>query len=100
VLDVRARSISDGMALAAAAALQGRAGAGLGPERILPAMTEPDLAAEIAAAVGMAAQAEGLARLAKDRAALLEEARRTIGTAQAATALLMREGLIAPMPAD
>jgi malate dehydrogenase (oxaloacetate-decarboxylating) len=100
VLDVRARGISDGMALAAAAALAARAGAGLGPERILPAMTEPDLAAEIAAAVGMAAQAEGLARLAKDRATLLDEARRTIDAAQAATALLMREGLIAPMPAD
>jgi malate dehydrogenase (oxaloacetate-decarboxylating) len=100
VLDVRARGISDGMALVAAAALAARAGAGLGPERILPAMTEPDLAAEIAAAVGMAAQAEGLARLAKDRATLLEEARRSIDAAQAATALLMREGLIAPMPAD
>lgn len=100
VLDVRARRISDGMALAAATALAARAGGGMGPERILPAMTEPDLAAEIAAAVGVAAQAGGLAAVAMDRDALLDAARRRIGAAQAATALMMREGLIAAPPPE
>src|SRR5690606_15723532 len=63
VLDVRARRISDGMTLAAAQALATSAGPEVRPGRILPAMTEPGLAVEIAAAVGMAAQGEGVAVL-------------------------------------
>lgn len=52
----------------------------------------------MAVAAGLAAQAEGVARLTKSREALHREAARTMREAREAVGLLMREGLIAPPP--
>ncbi|MCG8693928.1 MAG: NADP-dependent malic enzyme [Minwuiales bacterium] len=100
VLDVRARTISDGMAIAAANALAARAEQrGLSPTYILPPMDDWEAAAEVAAATGMAAQEEGLAAVSVDRQTLLDTARATIEAAREATHALMRDGLIAAPPA-
>jgi malate dehydrogenase (oxaloacetate-decarboxylating) len=100
VLDVRAHTITDGMALAAAAELVRCAEArGLRADAILPTMDDLDVAASVAAATGMAAQAEGVAKLEIDRERLYEEASARIAAARKATEVLMREGLIAPPPA-
>ncbi len=62
VLDVRARTISDRMAIAAAHELLAAAKErGLGAERLLPTMDDWKVAARVAAATGSAAVAEGLA---------------------------------------
>ena len=99
VLDVRARAITEGMALAAARELAACAEAGgLREDRILPSMDEPDVAVRVAAATAGQAQREGIARLSKTREELLTGARATIAAAQEATRLLMREGLIPPPP--
>jgi malate dehydrogenase (oxaloacetate-decarboxylating) len=99
VLDVRARTITDSMALAAARELVRCAEArGLRADAILPTMDDLDVAANVAAATGMAAQAEGVARLAIDRAKLYADAAAKIAAARKATEVLMREQLIAPVP--
>jgi malate dehydrogenase (oxaloacetate-decarboxylating) len=100
VLDVRARTISDAMAISAAHELATAAEeGGLSEQRILPGMDEWRIAARIATAVALKAQDEGLARLAKDRVTLYSEACATIERAREAVALLMRGGAIAPRPA-
>ena len=99
VLDVRARSISDGMAIAAAEALAAGAGDALAEDRLLPTMEQWEVAADVAAATAVAAAAEGLAQaprsLEEERAA----ARATIANARRATELLMEGCAIAPVPA-
>ena len=90
VLDVRARSISDEMALAAAHALASAIPrSALSEERILPALDEPTLAADVAAAVGVAAQRQGLAAIACDAAALRSGALAIIAAVRDATARLL-----------
>jgi malate dehydrogenase (oxaloacetate-decarboxylating) len=99
VLDVRARAISDSMALAAAHELVRCAEArGLRSDAILPTMDDADVAANVAAATGLQAQTEGLARLTLSRDQLYAGAAEKIGNARRATALLMRESLIPPPP--
>ncbi len=99
VLDVRARSISDGMAIAAAEALAAWAGDVLAEDRLLPTMEQWEVAADVAAATAAAAAAEGLAQaprsLEEERAA----ARAMIANARRATELLMEGCAIAPVPA-
>jgi len=100
VLDVRAQTISDDMALAAARALAAAVGAdGPSAERILPGMDDWQVAADIAVATGMAAQAEGLARLSMTEDDLRARAVQTISAARNATRALMDAGLIAAMDA-
>jgi malate dehydrogenase (oxaloacetate-decarboxylating) len=100
VLDVGARSISDGMAIAAAEELARCARErGIREDSILPRMDEWEVYPRVATAVGLQAQREGVARLALDRDALMARATRLIRNAREATAALMREGLIAPPPA-
>lgn len=71
VLDVRARTITDGMAVAAAHALARCAEArGLHEEHILPTLDEAHTALEVAVATGLAAMAEGVARLSLSEAEL------------------------------
>ncbi|MFO0902498.1 MAG: NADP-dependent malic enzyme [Pirellulales bacterium] len=84
-LDVRARRISDEMALAAARALSAAAAADgrLSEEHIVPRMDQWQTAPQIAAAVGLQAQAQGLASLVKSRDQLVEEATRAIQSARA-----------------
>ncbi len=100
VLDVRARSISDEMAMAAAWTLADFAQArGIDEENILPRMDEWDVHPRVAAAVGGKAQAQGIARLERSETLLYEEARLAIHNARDATAALMREQIIPDPPA-
>jgi malate dehydrogenase (oxaloacetate-decarboxylating) len=100
VLDVRAHSISDEMAMAAAWTLADFARArGIDEENVLPRMDEWDAHPRVAAAVGIKAQAQGIARLRRSEAVLYEEARFAIGNARDATAVLMREQIIPEPPA-
>jgi malate dehydrogenase (oxaloacetate-decarboxylating) len=96
-LDVRARTISDEMARAAAHELARFAEErGIHEENIVPRMDEWEVYPRVAAATAMQAQVQGLARLSKSREQLYKEARHIIHQAREATHLLMREGLIAP----
>lgn len=101
MLDVRARSISDGMTIAAADAIaafaRDREG-GIREDSILPTMEEWEAFPRIAAAIAIKACEEGLARIEKEKETLLADARRVIAGARDATHLLMREGLIPPPP--
>jgi malate dehydrogenase (oxaloacetate-decarboxylating) len=100
VLDIRARVITDGMALAAAREIAGVAREqGLAADRIVPRMDDWALYPRVAAAVALAAQAEGVAGLSRTREQLIESATARIEAARAATASLMREGFIPAPPA-
>jgi malate dehydrogenase (oxaloacetate-decarboxylating) len=61
-LDVRASRITDGMKLAAAAALAGVVLGELDEENIIPSVFDPRVAPAVAAAVAQAARADGVAR--------------------------------------
>jgi malate dehydrogenase (oxaloacetate-decarboxylating) len=97
VLDVRARGISDEMTLAAAHELA-RCGqeAGLSEASILPSMADWRVAARIAAAVGVAAQDQGLTDSSLSRAELHDAALARIAAARDATQALVESGCIAP----
>lgn len=97
-LDVRATTITDEMALAAARELTLTAEPGLTEDRIVPRMDEWEIYPRIAAATGMQAQAQHVAGLQMSREQLLDQATRIIRNARETTHTLMREGLIAPVP--
>ncbi len=98
-LDVRARTITDEMCLAAAAELaQCAEDKGLSDEYIVPNMDEWEVFPREAAAVGMKAQEQGVARLKATRQELFDRAAATIKAARDEVHLLMREGAIAPVP--
>ncbi len=99
-LDVRARSISDEMCFAAATALADYGLDNLDADHILPDMTDMEIFPLQAAAVGMQAQAEGLAQIKMTHEQLLDRADEMISAAQAATRILMDEGCIPPFPED
>jgi malate dehydrogenase (oxaloacetate-decarboxylating) len=85
ILDVGARSLTDGIAIAAAKALAAWAqkDAAFGPDHLLPCLTDWRSAAALAVAVGKAAAAEGLARTPLDPDAHLKIAERAIMVARA-----------------
>jgi malate dehydrogenase (oxaloacetate-decarboxylating) len=97
-LDVRARTISDPMCFAAADALAGAVGAGLDPEHLLPTMADWEVVPRVAAAVGLEAQAEGLARLSLSREDLLARARALIARSRELTREMMERGFVPPAP--
>jgi malate dehydrogenase (oxaloacetate-decarboxylating) len=98
-LDVRARAITDEMAIAAAHELAAFAKeSGLSEERILPRMDEWEVYPREAMATAMKAQEQGIARRATSQAELFDEATQVIRRAREATDVLMRASLIAPMP--
>ncbi len=100
VLDVRARSISDEMATAAAWTLAEFAEQrGMDTESLLPRMDEWDVYPRVATAVGSKAQEQGIAQLKRSETVLYEEARLAIGNARDATAALMAEQIIPAPPA-
>ncbi len=100
VLDVRARRISDAMALAAAESLAASARRrGLAADAILPRCDDAAVAAAIAAAVGTAAQDEGLAQLQVSREALHQGALARIRAARSQNRALIDSGLIQPLGA-
>src|SRR5438874_791821 len=98
-LDVRAKMISDEMCIAAAKELADIAEeTGIDEERILPSMGDWDVFPREAAAVGAEAVKQGLTRLKPNRRELYEKAKMIIGHARKSTDLLMRKGLIKPLP--
>ncbi len=97
-LDVRAKTITDEMCFAAAQALADHIGDKLDAEHLLPDMEDWDVFAREAAAVGMKAQEQGVARLTKSYEELYQGARTIIGRSRRMTQVMMDEGLIAPAP--
>jgi malate dehydrogenase (oxaloacetate-decarboxylating) len=96
---VRARKITDAMAIAAAQTIAAFAARqGLTPDRIMPLMTEQEVFAETAAAVARQAQAEGVARRPLPPEQVQERARKDIAEAQSALEMLVTSGLIPPPP--
>lgn len=83
-LDVRARALTDGMALAAARELALAAQEqGLSDEHIVPSMSDWEVYPRVAAAVGERAILEGVAQRMLTRAELHDEALRTIRESRA-----------------
>jgi malate dehydrogenase (oxaloacetate-decarboxylating) len=98
-LDVRARTITNEMALAAANELAAFAEEhGLSEACIVPRMDQWEVYPRVAAATAMQAQRQGIAALSKSREQVLEEATTLISQARRATDLLGREGIIAVPP--
>jgi malate dehydrogenase (oxaloacetate-decarboxylating) len=97
-LDVRARTITDEMCFAAAEALANQIGDQLSHEHILPNMDDWEVFPREAAAVGMKAQEQGVARLAISYEDLLDHARFIIKRSRDLTHTMMREGFIAEPP--
>ena len=99
VLDVRATTITDEMAIAAAQELaQFAEEQGLDADRVVPTMDDWEVFPREAAAVGMKAQEQGVARLTMSRDELLSKARQTIQQAQEMTHFLMEKEIIPPVP--
>lgn len=94
VLDVRARTITDTMALAASDALAAR---GAEMDRVLPPLDDIETVARVAVAVGRRAREEGLAGIARTDDDLRASALEAIRRARETTSLLLREGIIADM---
>ena len=100
-LDVRARTITDEMCIAAAEALAGAApDGGLDPECILPTMVEWEVYAKEAVAVGMKAQEQGIARLTFTADELFGHAKDMILRSRRLTEVMMETGLIAEPPIE
>lgn len=97
-LDVRARTITDEMCLAAAEALADHVGASLGAENILPTMEDWEVFAKEAAAVGLMAIRQGVAGIESTEDEILRNARQTIQRSQDLTKSMMEHGFIHAPP--
>jgi malate dehydrogenase (oxaloacetate-decarboxylating) len=98
-LDVRAKTITDEMCIAAAEALAGAApDYGMDPDCILPTMVEWEVFVKEAVAVGMKAQEQGIARLQVDEEPLFQHAADMIHRSRRLTEVMMETGLIADPP--
>jgi malate dehydrogenase (oxaloacetate-decarboxylating) len=97
-LDVRARTITDEMCFAAAKALADHVGDQLSPQHILPNMDDWEVFPREAAAVGMKAQEQGLARIQLSYDELLNKALTIIKRSRDLTQLMMTEGYIPEAP--
>jgi len=97
VLDVRARTITDEMCIAAAEELAKYAEEkGLSEEYIAPTMEEPEAFVREAVAVGMKAQEQGIARLKTSRNELYNKSKSMITSAREMADALVKAGYIAP----
>jgi len=95
VLDVRARTITDEMAIASAQALADMAVQhGLKPDYILPTMEEWEVFPRQAAAVAVKANEQGIARLQTTYEQEYERAAKIIRRARNMTQTMMKEGFI------
>ena len=100
-LDVRARTITDEMCIAAACELAKCASErGLSEEYIMPNMDEWQVFPREAVAVGMKAQEQGIAGVKISRNDLYERAQAMIKGARDLTKLMMTSGFIAPAPEE
>ncbi len=101
VLDVRARTITDEMAIAAAEELATCADErGIHEEYLIPTMDDWDVFPREAVATAMKAQEQGLALLEKTPGELYAQAETTIRQARETVQVLMRERLIPNPPAE
>jgi len=100
-LDVRAKTITDEMCLAAAHELaQYAEDRGISDDNIAPTMDEWHAFIREAVAVGMKAQEQGVARIKATREELASQAEAMIKNARKSAELLMKEGLIPAPPED
>jgi malate dehydrogenase (oxaloacetate-decarboxylating) len=100
-LDVRAKTITDEMAIEAAEELVRCAeDKGLHEDYLVPTMEEWEVYPRVAAAVGMKAQEQGIALLKKTREELFKQAEVIIKKARDEIHLMMEKGFIANPPAD
>jgi malate dehydrogenase (oxaloacetate-decarboxylating) len=100
-LDVRAKTITDEMCIAAAYELAKTAqDNGLHDDYLIPTMDEWEVFPREATAVGMKAIEQGVARLELSRDELYEQASRVIQRARGEIQLLMDEGMIPPAPEE
>lgn len=99
-LDVRATTITDEMCFAAADALAAQIGGKLDEDHILPTMDDWEVFPREAAAVGMKAQEQGVARLTKSYEELFEHATTIISRSRKMTKMMMDEGFIAEAPEE
>jgi malate dehydrogenase (oxaloacetate-decarboxylating) len=99
-LDVRARTITDEMCYAAAQALADHIGDRLDPEHVLPDMDDWEIFPREAAAVGMKAQEQGLARIPMGYNELFDRATTIIKRSRDLTHAMMKDGFIARAPSE
>lgn len=99
-LDVRATTITDEMCFAAAEALADHISDKMDEDHILPDMEDWTVFPREAAAVGMKAQEQGVARLEKSYEELFEHATHIISRSRNMTKRAMEEGFIAPAPEE
>ncbi len=100
-LDVRAKTITDEMCVAAALELAKVAeDKGLREDYIIPTMDEWSVFPREAVAVGLKAIEQGLARVVRTREELMDMAEKKIRHARETIHLLMKEGFIPPAPPD
>ena len=98
-LDVKARTITDEMCIAAAYELAKCAeDRGISEDYIIPTMGEWEVFIREAVAVAMKAIEQGVAREKLNREELTKRAEKMIRQSREATALLMKSGLIPPAP--
>jgi malate dehydrogenase (oxaloacetate-decarboxylating) len=100
-LMVRARKITDNMAIAAAHSLASFARArGITAENILPTMNETEVFAHEAADVAVQAIKDGVARIVLSREIVFERALAEINSARAIVHSMMEQGFIAEPPME
>lgn len=100
-LDVRAKTITDEMCIAAAYELAKTAqDRGLHDEYLIPTMDEWEVFPREAVAVGLKAIEQRVARLELSRDQLYQRASQIIGRARGEIQLLMDEGIIPPAPEE
>ena len=98
-LDVKAKTITDEMCIAAAYELAKCAeDRGISEDNIIPTMGEWEVFIREAVAVGMKAIEQGVARETPSSKELTKRAEKMIKESREATALLMKSGLIPPVP--
>ena len=98
-LDVRARTITDGMVIAAAREIARFAkDKGLSPRRIIPTMLDWEVYPRVAATVGVKAQEEGEARKRASKEELGRHAREIIGRSRKMHRVLVEKRIIPPPP--
>ncbi len=101
VLDVRAKTVTDDMCIAAAQELAKFADErGMHEEDILPRMEEWEVFSREAVACALKSIDEGVARIKPSRKELYERATAIIQNARESLKLLMKHGLIKPMPSE
>jgi len=96
---VRAKKITDAMAIAAARTIAAFAERqGLGPDHVMPLMTDEAVFSETAAAVARQAAADGVARRPLDPEQVRQKAAHDIAAAHQTLDMLMTSGMIPPPP--